>query len=214
MFGIFFTFLFISSKFQLSCLYLCNSQDGYILMLENWWSKELALGVTFEIKTDNYWNNFVNICHSNLKRGRYLFTIVQQLRFLKTLTTRLVSAKRGKVNLRYASHLQVVASSLSEANICRLPVHSRTRRGDPQNLIFPGYLSRFGSWLRWPFGSIINLIRSHFCVIEIPILNWKVASKHHVPWIFQLHNIFCNFIMINVILKNQKVISLRALFSK
>lgn len=79
------TFLFISSKFQLSCLYLCNSQDGYILMLENWRSKELALGVTFEIKTDNYWNDFVNICHSNLKRGRYLFTIVQQLKVFKNV---------------------------------------------------------------------------------------------------------------------------------
>lgn len=155
------------------------------------------MGVTFEIKTDNYWNNFVNICHSNPKRGRYLFTIVQQLKVFKNVDNRLVSAKRGKVHLRYASHFQVVASSLSEANICRLPVHSLKRRGDPQNLIFPGYLSRSGSWPRWPFGSIINLIRSHFCVIEIPILNWKVACIHHVSWVFQLHNIFCSFIINN-----------------
>lgn len=48
-------------------------------------NKELALGVTFEIKTNNYWNNFVNICHSNLKRGRYLFTIVQQLKVFKNV---------------------------------------------------------------------------------------------------------------------------------
>lgn len=43
------------------------------------------LRVTFEIKTDNYWNNFVNICHSNPKRGRYLFTIVQQLKVFKNV---------------------------------------------------------------------------------------------------------------------------------
>lgn len=168
------------------------------------------MGVTFEIKTDNYWNNFVNICHSNPKCLRSC----NSWRFLKALTTRLVSAKRGKVNLRYASHLQVVVSSLSEANICRLPVHSLKRRGDPQNLIFPGYLSRSGSWPRWPFRSIINLIRSHFCVIEIPFLNWKVACIHHVSWVFQLHNIFCSFIINNFEFKNQKVISLRVLFSK